>query len=142
MQIVIDPQGTLARWKKEVSHYPEALRQSALHRFMREAAFWPNNPHYLSAIERVDLIYATAIVQHTLHALIQVLFALNREYFLGEKQLAPAMDKLSLRPQGLSDRIRHMLNPGIVMGRDELAAQDSVLADLVADTKSLVSSDH
>lgn len=138
MQIVVDPQGTLARWKKEVNHYPEALRQSVLQRFMREAAFWPNNPHYRSAVERVDLIYTSSIVQHTLQALIQVLFALNREYFPGEKQLALAIDKLVLRPQRLSDRIRQILNPGIVMGRDELAAQAGALADLVAETKALV----
>ncbi len=103
MHIVVDPQGTLARWKKEVSHYPEALRRSLLHRFMHEAAFWQNNPHYRSAIEQADFIYTAAIVQHTLEALIQVLFALNREYFPGEKQLARAMGKLSLQPNGLSN---------------------------------------
>ena len=70
-----------------------------------------------------------------------MLFALNREYFPGEKQLASAMDKLPVRPQGLSERIRRILNPGIEMGRDELAAQASALADLVAETKSLVLSD-
>jgi hypothetical protein len=81
MQIAVDPEGTLARWKKQAGHYPEALRRSLLHRFMREAEFWPNNPHYESAVERVDLIYVTAIVQHTIHALIEVPFALNHEYF-------------------------------------------------------------
>jgi len=50
MQIVVDPQGTLDRWKKQVSSYPEALRRSLLHRFMSEAAFWPNHPHYRSAM--------------------------------------------------------------------------------------------
>lgn len=138
MQIVVDPQGTLDQWKKQVSSYPEALRRSLLHRFMSEAAFWPNNPHYRSAIERVDLIYTTAIVSHTLQALIQVLFALNREYFPGEKQLARAMDKLLLQPQKLSDRVRHILNPGTVVGQDELLTQASALADLVAETKALV----
>jgi hypothetical protein len=138
MQIVADAQGTLDRWKKQVSNYPEALRQSLLHHFMREAAFWQNNPHYRSAIERVDLIYTTAIVQHTLQALIQVLFALNRAYFPGEKQLAFAIGTLSLRPQGLCDRIRQILSPGTVIGRDELAVQASALADLVAETKALV----
>lgn len=138
MRIVADAHGTISRWKQAVRVYPEALRRSLLQRFMQEAAFWPNNPHYRSAIERVDLIYTSAIVQHTLHTLIQALFALNREYFPGEKQLVSAMDKLSLRPQGLSDRIRHILNPGIVMGRDELAIQASALADLVAEAKALV----
>ena len=35
-------------------------------------------------------------------------------------------------------RTHQVLNPGIVMGRDELAAQASALADLVAETKALV----
>ncbi|MBI5672171.1 MAG: DUF4037 domain-containing protein [Nitrospirae bacterium] len=142
MHIVADAHGTINRWKQTVCVYPETLRRSLLQRFMREAAFWPNSPHYLSAIERVDLIYTNAIVQHTLHALIQVLFALNREYFPGEKQLINTMDKLALRPRGLSDRIRQILNPGMAIGRDQLAAQANALADLVVETKSLVLSDQ
>lgn len=67
MEIVVDPQGTLDRWKKQVSSYPEALRRSLLHRFMREAAFWLNNPHYKSAVERMDLIYTSAIVRGSTH---------------------------------------------------------------------------
>ncbi len=140
MQIVTDANGTINRWKQAVRVYPEALRRSLLHRFIREVGFWPNNPHYRSAIERVDRIYTAAIVQHTLHALIQVLFALNREYFPGEKQLARAMDTLTLRPQGLSDRISRILNPGTAMGCDELAGQARALADLVMDTTTLVGS--
>lgn len=53
--------------EKQVSSYPEALRRSLLHRFMREAAFWLNNPHYKSAVERVDLIYTSAIVRGSTH---------------------------------------------------------------------------
>ncbi len=138
MEILVDAQGTLARWKKAVGEYPEALRRSLLDRFIREAAFWPNNPHYQSAIERADLIYTSAIVQHTLHALIQVLFALNRECFPGEKQLTHALDKLSLRPHELSDRVRHILIPGTAAGRDELLAQATAVTELVADTQALV----
>ncbi len=50
MQIVVDPKGALARWKTQVSLYPEALRRSLLYRFMRWAEFWPDNPHYQSAV--------------------------------------------------------------------------------------------
>lgn len=139
MHIVIDPQGIIAKWKRAVSRYPDALRRSLLNRFIREAVFWLNNPHYQGAIERVDLIYTSAIVQHTLQALIQVVFALNREYFPGEKQLACAMDTLSMQPQRFSNRIHHILTPGIVVGREELLAQAHALADLVVEMKALVS---
>lgn len=138
MHIVADAHETINRWKQAVRVYPEALRRSLLQRFMREAAFWPNNPHYLSAIERVDLIYTSAIVQHTLQALIQVLFALNREYFPGEKQLANTMDRLALRPHTLAEQVRRILAPGTVVGRDELLAQARALGELVTETKALV----
>jgi hypothetical protein len=62
----------LARWKAQVAVYPEPLRDAILRQFMTEAAFWPDNPHYLSAIERGDVIYTSAIVQQVVQALIQV----------------------------------------------------------------------
>lgn len=46
------------------------------------------------------------------------------------------------RVNRLSERIRRILDPGTVMGGDELAAQADALADLVAEAKSLVSSDQ
>lgn len=140
MKIVDDPHGILARWKAAVATYPEALRQSILGRFMPEAAFWPENFHYRTAVQRADVVYTSAIVQQVLHALIQVLFALNRVYFPGEKRLAYAMQRLPVQPSGFAHRVQELLAPSSVDVAG-LEKQRRALADLVAEMRALVSAD-
>ena len=136
MKAVDDPHGILARWKEAVATYPEALRQNILHRFMPEAAFWPENFHYRTAVQRADVIYTSAIVQQVLQALIQVVFALNRVYFPGEKRLAHAMENLPLLPSGFARRVQELLAPA-AMDVAGLETQRRNLADLVAEMRAL-----
>jgi hypothetical protein len=109
-----------------------------LRRFMPEVAFWPENPHYLSAIERGDVIYTSAIVQQVLHALIQVVFALNREYFPDEKKLGEALAKVSIVPAGIAATMEALLCPGPAQSVDELREQQLMLAKLAADVRALL----
>ena len=141
MRIVEDPDGILARWKEQVREYPEPLRRALLGRFMREAAFWPENFHYRTAVERGDVIYASGIAQQVAHALVQVLFALNRELFPGEKKLARALDALPLRPDALSGRLEALLWPGEAPTVAALEARRRALGDLVAEVERLVAAD-
>jgi hypothetical protein len=141
MRIVDDPHGVLARWKEAVASYPEALRQNVLGRFMPEAAFWPENFHYRAAVQRVDVIYTSAIVQQVLQALIQVVFALNRAYFPGEKRLAHAMVKLPVQPREFPDRVQKLLAPRTVDVAG-LETQRRELVNLVAEMRALVSAER
>jgi hypothetical protein len=140
MKIVEDPHGILARWKAAVATYPEALRRSILGRFMPEAAFWPENFHYRTAVQRADVIYTSAIVQQVIQALIQVVFALNRVYFPGEKRLAHAMEPLPVQPSGFARRVQGLLTQTAV-DVEGLEKQRRELADLVAEMRALVSAE-
>lgn len=133
MRVVEDPLGTLARWKAAVAVYPEALRSALIGRFLREAMFWPGNPHYTSAVERDDVIYASAIVQQVVHAVIQLVFALNHAYFPGEKMLGERVESLPIRPADFAARVR-----GLLTGAEGLRAQHRELGALVAETARLV----
>ena len=139
MRIVEDPHGLLAQWKEEVRTYPAPLRHAILTRFMREARFWPENLHYHSAIQRADLIYTSGIVNQVLHALIQVVFALNREYFPGEKKLAQALERLRIKPEAFSRRLHVLLFPGRYPTAERLQDQQRDLAELVAEVEQLMS---
>jgi hypothetical protein len=136
MKVVDDPHGMLTRWKAAVATYPEALRQSILDRFVPEAAFWPENFHYRTAVQRADVIYTSAIVQQVLQALIQVVFALNRVYFPGEKRLAHAMETLPVQPSGFACRVLELLSPAAV-DVEGLETQRRALADLAAEMRVL-----
>lgn len=141
MRIVEDPDGILARWKERVRAYPEPLRRALLGRFLREAAFWPENFHYRTAVERGDVIYASGIAQQVAHALVQVVFALNREFFPGEKKLARALDALPVRPEALAARLEALLWPGEAATGAALEARRKALGDLVREVEALVAAD-
>jgi hypothetical protein len=132
-----DPFGIIARWKSQVSTYPPKLRQAIVNQHLAAAEFWPENFHYLSAIERRDVIYATGIVQQVVHNLVQVLFALNEVYFPGDKQLEVAMAHLPRQPPRLCERIRVLLFPGTPATTDVLREQRESLRSLLADVRDL-----
>jgi hypothetical protein len=132
-----DPDHLIARWKAAVGIYPDPLRQTRLRRFLREAQFWPENPHYRSAVARADLIYTSGIVQQVLHALIQVVFALNRKYFPGEKNLAATMATLPVQPQEFAPRLDAILSAQAETA-EQLRAQQRTLNALVVETQQLV----
>ena len=141
LRIVEDAGGVLARWRGMVAVYPAPLRDSILRRFMGEAAFWPGNAHYHSAIQRGDVIYTAGIVQLVVHALVQVLFALNRVYFPGEKLLAESLRRLPVAPRAVPMRMQALLAPDTPMDVAALRAQREEVAALVAEVRELVERD-
>lgn len=135
---VDDTSGILARWQSQVSEYPPLLRQAIITRHMQAAKFWPQNFHYRSAVERQDIIYITGIVQQVIHNLIQVIFALNRSYFPGDKKLALSLSHLEIQPTRFSQRVTQLMMPGHDGGPVSLHAQREELQRLVSEVETLV----
>jgi hypothetical protein len=72
------------------------------------------------------------------HNLIQVLFALNRVYFPGDKKLALALDHLEIAPLHASRRIADLLALEEGRNRDSLDCQRRELCALVQEVVALV----
>lgn len=135
---VDDPYGLLARWKAEVRAYPPKLRQAIIVRHLGAARFWPNNFHYLSAIERCDLIYTMGIVQQVVHNLIQVVFAINGCYFPGDKKLEIALDHLSIKPDAFGQRVKRLLFPRADPEKAVLRWQNDELCRMIGEIEVLL----
>ncbi len=106
---VYDPDGLLANWQEQVRVYPEKLRESIVETFMGRASTWLYNFHYDSAIRREDLLFCAPIVQHTLLDLVQVIFALNRVYFTGDKKLEKMLSQMVYCPKALLENLEFLL---------------------------------
>jgi len=141
MQVVEDPSGILGRWKTAVAEYPPALRSAILRRYLAEARFWPENFHYRSAVERQDTLYTSGIVQQVVFALIQVVFALNRVYFPGEKKIEASLEHLAVQPPAFYRRIRQLVYPGDAGEISDLEAQRQALIWLVNEVDALTEND-
>ena len=101
IQPVWDPDGVLADYQKKAAVYPEPLRRAILETFMGRAGTWMGNFHYGSAVRRGDVLFTAPIVLHTVMDMVQVVFALNRVYFTGDKKLEAALEKMPYCPEAL-----------------------------------------
>lgn len=117
---VWDPDGILASYQKQTAVYPPALRRSIIETFMGRANTWIDNFHYESAVRRADILFTAPIVLHTVMDMIQVIFALNRIYFTGDKKLEAALSKMEYCPAALLSNLAFLMS----------APRDTVQLDL------------
>lgn len=98
---VWDPDGVLANYRQKAAVYPEPLRRAILETFLGRAGTWIGNFHYESAVRRGDVLFTAPIVLHTVLDMVQVVFALNRVYFTGDKKLEAALASMTYCPKAL-----------------------------------------
>lgn len=107
---VWDPDGILAAYQQKAAVYPAPLRRSIIKTFMGRANTWIDNFHYESAVRRADILFTAPIVLHTVMDMIQVIFALNRVYFTGDKKLEAALSKMECCPAALRSNLAFLLS--------------------------------
>jgi hypothetical protein len=105
--ILHDKDGLLAALHAMTTPYPEALRQTIIRRFMSEALFTANLVD--KAATREEPYYTSGLVFRLVSSVVQVLYALNREYFVNEKGSIAEADSFSLRPDDFAARIRALI---------------------------------
>ena len=105
-----DPEGILARYQEKAKRYPEKLRKSIIKHFWGRANTWLDNFHYDSAIQRSDILFTAPIVLHTVLDMIQVIFAINRVYFQGDKKLEEALARMEYCPRRLLEHLEFLLS--------------------------------
>jgi hypothetical protein len=130
-----DPQAILREWKERLAVYPPKLKQAIVDKHLKDAHFWIDNFHYLSAIERGDVVYTAGIVQQTLHNLIQVLFAVNEAYFAGDKKALDYVDGFAKKPSDFREHVHHLLTP---MNDGVWKNQHGILKGLVMALEGLI----
>ena len=104
IQPIWDPDGVLAAYQQKAAVYPEPLRRTILETFMGRAGTWMDNFHYESAVRRGDVLFTAPIVLHTIMDMVQVVFALNRVYFTGDKKLEAALANMPYCPEALQPK--------------------------------------
>lgn len=122
---VADPFHILADYKSRCAAYPPLLQRAIAERFMGRSCFWLDSFHYLSAIEREDVLFTAPIVQHITLDLIQVVFALHEVYFTGDKKLVSQLQRLPRCPRVFLEHIEELMSSP--KDRDHLRRQREIL---------------
>lgn len=129
----------IKNYKEKLEQYPEKLRKSIISVFFGRACTWINNFHYESAIKRSDYLFTSPIVLHTVLDMIQVIFALNRAYFTGDKRLTSVLSSLPYCPAALIENLPFLLQAST--DQTHLQKQYDILKEINSELRSRIDSE-
>jgi hypothetical protein len=98
-----DPQGKVAALKAQTQPYPAALKRALIEKFAWEADFALATAK--KGILREDVAYVAGCCFRSASCIIQVIFALNGEYWLNEKGAVALAGSFPIRPPRLQARL-------------------------------------
>lgn len=101
-----DPEGIIAELKGKVAPYPEALQKATLYSFAWEIDFSVGIAK--KSIERADVNYAAGSCFRAVMCMLQVLFALNKEYWMNEKGALAITDRFAIKPADFRNRVNEI----------------------------------
>lgn len=119
----------IKNYKEKIECYPEKLRNSIISVFWGRANTWINNFHYESAIKRGDYLFTSPIVLHTVLDIVQIIFALNKVYFTGDKRLESTLSSLPYCPLSLLKNLAFLLQAS--NDSDRLQTQYDILKSII-----------
>lgn len=133
-QPLSDPSEKLASLKARTEEYPPRLRRALIDKYLWEAWFALSTSR--TSAERGDVFHVTGCLFRCVACLVQVLFALNEQYFVNEKGSVQAVDTFELRPEGFGEIVSAVLaQPGT--SADELLTSIRRLEELVQAVRQL-----
>jgi predicted nucleotidyltransferase len=130
--ILYDPTGLCKKLQSSVATYPEPLRRAIIQEHLWSVEFSLMNAKKYSSR---GCIYATVgCITRMAAELTQVLFALNRVYFVTEKGALETIDAFRVRPKDYAKRMNAILShPG--MGdslKDSLKLFEEIVQEVIA----------
>ncbi len=132
--VVSDPWGVVRGWSERLALYPAQLKAALIERHGQTLRYWRDDYHYASKAERGDIVFCCGLATALIHAVFQVLFALNEAYYVGDGRNLECARAFRILPRDFEPRVRAALfaadSPGGLRRQREtlLALIDDVLA--------------
>ena len=101
-----DPEGLISMLKRRVIPYPEALQKAVVQKFAWEIDFSIEIAR--KSIERADVTYDAGCCFRSIMCMLQVLFALNKEYWLNEKGAVAIANSFEIKPMHFQSRVEEI----------------------------------
>ena len=130
-----DPEGMIAELKSKLIPYPDALQKAVIDSFAWEVDF--SIAIAKKSIERADVTYAAGCCFRSVMCMLQVLFALNKEYWLNEKGAVAIANKFDRKPDDFQIRVNEVFG---LLNADSKSIYESIslLNELSMDVKALL----
>lgn len=114
-----DPGGVLRALKRLTAEYPPAMRRAIIDKYLYEARF--STAIADKPAGRGDVHYVAGCLFRAVGCIVQVLFALNRQYFVNEKGSLRAVESFELKPPNFTAQVA-AIEGATGATADELAA--------------------
>lgn len=118
---VFDPESRIFSLKQKVQHYSDALRKSIVQQYLWGAEFSLLIAKKCS--DHGDLYSTAGCATRIVSYFTQVLFALNAEYFISDREAVSAIDTFEARPKEYASRLSTLFEE---MGQGHSGMQKSV----------------
>lgn len=134
-KILVDPKGKILELKSKTIPYPKTLKNAIVGYFMFEASF--SSMFADDNVNKDDAYYVCGHCFRSISCLNQVLFALNGEYCINEKNAVRMIDGFSIKPRDYKERIDKIIT---LLSSDKDSTREGVnmLKELVSETKMLL----
>ncbi len=136
--IIEDPCGVVAGWHRRLRAYPPTLKAALLDKHLAMLRYWREDYHYVSKVRRGDMVFLAGLSAKLVHSVMQILFALNETYFVGDGHNLEFAREFQHRPDDLEERVSDILYPCRQEGMYE--AQYAAMIALIDDVLRLPTS--
>ena len=123
---LFDRFGMLKTLKALTAEYPPAMRDELIRKYLFEASFSLQIAD--KPATRGDAYYVSGCLFRAVGCVVQVLYALNRRYFVNEKGSIAEADSMPLKPANFATRVAAIFSAA---HPDELTARVAACSDLV-----------
>lgn len=134
-QILSDETNIISELKSKTSSYPEALKQGMIQKFLWEVEFSLENAK--KGISYNDVSYVAGSCYRAISCLNQVLFAINKSYWMNEKGAVEEVSKLSIRPSDYKRRVNDAFST-LRSGHNELHDGIRIIFELLQEARELL----
>ena len=133
--VIDDPSGIIAAWQARLHPYPRALQRAILRKHMESLNYWRTDYHYHNKVERADRVFLAGISARLVHDIMQVLFAINQHYYVGDGNNLHYVEAFAIQPADFAERVNSILYPA--QADNMLAAQYEAILKLIDDIAPL-----
>lgn len=129
-----DPHATIEKLKTQVIPYPPGLKKAVLDSFWWEVDF--SLAIAQKSVDREDVTYAAGCCFRAVNCMLQVLFAINEQYWMNEKGALTIADGFQKSPTHLRERVEHAFSK---LDRTSIATAIDILREVAVDCEKWVS---
>ncbi|MBM4412540.1 MAG: DUF4037 domain-containing protein [Chloroflexi bacterium] len=103
--VIVDEHGLIAAWQARLTPYPAQLKQALITKHVESLVYWKSDYHYHNKVLRGDVVFLAGMGARLVHDMMQILFALNERYYVGDGNNLHYVEMFAITPPHMAQRV-------------------------------------